>query len=138
MCVASRWPWLGHMNENPRHRVATRSTLTLRAAAVLGGGAMMTLAAAMPANAATWAYNDAAGDVTAITYTDESEEITPAPDNTTSDVTRTVIRHRTHRVTMTNTLRDIAADSGLVSFVVRTDDSTYWGMYRLGTNRDLP
>ena len=84
-----------------------------RALAALTGAAALTIAGMSPASAAYWTHNDAVGDVQtqSETYDEETgdvqdSDLTPAPDNTDTDVTGVSVNHRTHRVVLKTSLRD--------------------------------
>ena len=111
-----------------------------RALAALTGAAALTIAGMSPASAAYWTHDDAVGDVQTQTETfDEGtgdvqdSDLTPAPDNTDTDVTGVSVDHRTHRVVLTTSLRDITRTSGVAVWMnyrhpaVRPDAATRQG-----------
>jgi hypothetical protein len=116
-----------------------------RALAALAGVATLTLAGASPASAAHWTHEDAVGDVQSQTATfdegtgeiQEGEPIT-APDNTDTDITRVKVNHRTHRVVLQTTLRDVTAKSGFAVYDLRTDTGKYSVLQRLGKDKSFP
>lgn len=78
---------------------------------------------------------DAAGDVLAITFSDGDgdgtgeEQMIPAPDVTTVDITRTVVQHRPNRLTVTVGYRDLEVRRGevhLSAIRVQTPRGGYW------------
>jgi hypothetical protein len=85
------------------------------------------------------------GDVLSQTDTFDEEtgeyyegELTSAPENTDTDVSRIRVAHRTHRVVLKTTLRDLNAASGYVFYDIRTGAGRYSVMQRLGKDRMYP
>lgn len=116
-----------------------------RALGVLAGAAALIITGMSPASAAIWRHDDAVGDVQSqIDVFDEDTggvtegEFVVAPDNTDTDVSRVRVSHRTHRISLKTTLRDITASSGFVVYDVRTDGRRYSVMQRLGRDRLFP
>jgi hypothetical protein len=116
-----------------------------RALAALTGAAALTIAGMSPASAAYWTHNDAVGDVQtqSETYDEETgdvqdSDLTPAPDNTDTDVTGVSVNHRTHRVVLKTSLRDITVASGVAIYDIRTGTRRYAVMQRLGKDEMFP
>jgi hypothetical protein len=116
-----------------------------RAFGALAGAAALIIAGMSPASAAIWRHNDAVGDVLSQTETFDEEtgdfyepELTAVPENTDTDVSRIRVAHRTHRVALKTTLRDLSATSGYVAYNVRTGARNYFVMQRLGKDRLYP
>ena len=116
-----------------------------RALAALAGVAAFTVAGTSPASAVHWSHDDAVGDVQSQTDTFDEEtgevhegEPTAAPDNTDTDVTRTSVNHRNHRVVLRTTLRDLTVGSGIAVYDIRTDTRRYSVLQRLGTDKGFP
>lgn len=59
------------------------------------------------AHAGKSVHRDAVGDVVSLSIEDESEELTPAPDQKRGDVTRTVANHRAKRVVFKVKMREL-------------------------------
>ena len=107
--------------------------------------AAMFTASVSPASAAIWRHNDAVGDVQSETYSYDEETgeeyesgLVAAPENTDTDVSRIRVSHRTHRVVLKTTLRDLNDASGFVEYDVRTGARRYLVMQRLGRDRSWP
>ncbi|MDP3891451.1 hypothetical protein [Nocardioides sp.] len=99
----------------------------LRGAAV--SLALVALLAPTAAHAGKSVHRDAVGDVVAMTFDFESgsEEVTPAPQQTRGDITRSVVQHRAKRVTFKVSMRALPrkfAMSGLFTRV-KTDKRSY-------------
>ena len=112
-----------------------------RALAALACTAVIVAAGVAPATAADWSHADAVGDVQTITIdeeTGEESELTPDPTNVDTDVTRMVVRHRTHTVALRMNLRDIRRSSGGAFFDIRTDGRDYFAIKRLGRDEFVP
>lgn len=116
-----------------------------RAVAALAGVAALTLTGMSPASAAQWRHDDAVGDVQTQTTTFDEEtgevqegEPTAAPDNTDTDVTRISVNHRTHRVVLRTTLRDVTGKSGIAFYEIRAGARRYSVLQRLGRDRAFP
>ena len=110
-----------------------------RALAALTGAATLTIVGMSPASAAYWSHDDTIGDVVAQTDTfDETTgevqegDLTPAPDNTDTDVASVTVDHRAHRIVLKTTLRDLTAASGIAVYDIRTGARHYGVMQRLG------
>lgn len=116
-----------------------RSTRTL---AALAAAAVLTTAAASPASAARWSHDDARGDVLAVTESADGSQASAdpvvAPEVTTTDITRVVVRHQARRLVLETELVDIAAVSGLLVQHLRTDAGAYGLTLRLGRDRTFP
>jgi hypothetical protein len=114
-----------------------RPTLTL---AALTGAAALTVAGMSPASAASWAHEDAVGDVRSYTW-DERKGTESGPDprpaNTDTDIARFSARHTPRRVVLTTTLRDITPASGVTVYQIRTGNRAYEAVQRLGTKREM-
>lgn len=116
-----------------------------RALAALAGAVALTITGMSPASAAHWSHDDAVGDVQSQTDTFNEEtgeenmgEPTGAPDNTDTDVIRVGVSHRTQRVVLKTTLRDVTVNSGVVIYDIRTGNRRYSVLQRLGTDRMFP
>lgn len=116
-----------------------------RALAALAGAVALTITGMTPASAAHWGHDDAVGDVQSQTDTFNEEtgeenlgEPTGAPDNTDTDVIRVGVNHRTQRVVLKTTLRDVTVNSGVVVYDLRTGNRRYSVLQRLGTDRMFP
>ncbi len=104
---------------------------TRRAAALTAAGALvLTAAGAVPASAEVWRHSDARKDVTRVD-TNNGDSYHKAPRNTTSDVTRIVVRHSKDRVILRMHLRDITAASGEARYRVRTSNGGPYAIYQL-------
>jgi hypothetical protein len=68
----------------------------------------------------------------------QDSDLTPAPDNTDTDVTGVSVDHRTHRVVLTTSLRDITRTSGVAVYEIRTGTRRYALMQRLGKDQTFP
>lgn len=93
--------------------------LLLAAVAVLG---------AAPAHAERDVTRDAAGDVSRVTYAAGTGDpvLSPAPDETAVDVIRTVVDHRTARLSVTIGFRDLARLPSFTTEIrVRTPRGTF-------------
>ncbi len=116
-----------------------------RALGVLAGAAALIITGMSPASASIWRHDDAVGDVHSQTDIIDEEtgefiegEFTIAPENTDTDVSRIRVSHRTHRISLRTTLRDITRRSGFLVYDVRTDGRRYSVMQRLGKDRLFP
>jgi hypothetical protein len=116
-----------------------------RALATLAGAAALLITGMSPASAAVWRHNDVVGDVVSQTDTFDEEtgefhegELTAAPENTDTDISRIRVAHRTQRVVLRTALRDVNATSGYVVYHVRTGAGGYSVMQRLGKDRLFP
>src|SRR5687768_16890810 len=91
------------------HRMSSRAGSRLLVLVLSTGAALGAPAAAHAERAVT---HDAAADAVSITYvevegSDQEEVIAPAPEQTSVDITRTVVQHRTDRLRLTVKLRDL-------------------------------
>jgi hypothetical protein len=116
-----------------------------RALGVLAGAAALIITGMSPASASIWRHDDAVGDVHSQTDIIDEEtgefiegEFVIAPENTDTDVSRIRVSHRTHRISLRTTLRDITRRSGFLVYDVRTDGRRYSVMQRLGKDRLFP
>jgi hypothetical protein len=112
--------------------------LSSRTLTALTSAAALTVAGMSSASAASWAHDDAVGDVLSYTSTKHTESgPDPAPANTNTDVTRFTARHTARRVVLKTTLRDITTASGVIQYEIRTGTRRYGAFQRLGTNREM-
>lgn len=95
-----------------RLRLVAAATLTL---AVLPLGAT--------ASAETWTRADARGDVEHLTADFDDPEITPAPEDAHTDITRVTVRHRTGRLVVDTRFRDLRGGPFFLNVEMRTS----WG-----------
>ena len=109
--------------------ISRRSTPLL--AALLSAAALLAPTAAHAERSVT---EDAAADVLGITYSaaedgSEAEVTAPAPEETSVDITRTVVQHRTDRLRLTVSHRDLVLRRRTVHFTafrVVTPRASYW------------
>jgi hypothetical protein len=91
------------------------------------------------AHAGKSVHRDAVGDVVSMSMEDESEELTPAPDQKRGDVTRTVANHRAKRVTFKVKMRELprrASMHGISTRIITKQRSYSLDIFRPGFGKD--